>query len=44
MVDMRGGSRGDSTGEGDVVVDVEFEEVEEGVCNEWDRAIEFCIS
>jgi len=38
------GTRGDAAGEGGVVVNVEFEEVEEGVCYEGDCAIEFCVS
>jgi hypothetical protein len=32
---------GDAAGEGSVVVDVEFEEVEEGVCYQGDGAVEF---
>lgn len=40
--DGGGGPRGDPAGEGGVVVDVEFEEVEERVCYEGDCAVEFC--
>jgi hypothetical protein len=35
------GTLWDSAGEGGVVVDVEFEEVEERVCYEGDCAVEF---
>ena len=37
-----GGTGGDAAGEGGVIVDVEFEEVEEGVCDEGDCAVQFC--
>jgi hypothetical protein len=43
-LDCWGRTRGDSTGERRVVVDVEFEKVEEGVCYYWYCAIEFCQS
>jgi hypothetical protein len=36
-----GRTGGDAAGEGRVVVDVEFEEVEEGVCYEGDCAVQF---
>lgn len=42
VVDGRG-TGGDAAGEGGIVVDVEFEEVEEGVCYEGDCAVEFCV-
>ena len=40
-LDFRRRSRCDSAGEGSVVVDVEFEEVEEGIGYHGDGAIEF---
>jgi hypothetical protein len=35
-------ARGNAAGERGVVMDVEFEEMEEGVCYEGDWAVEFC--
>lgn len=42
MVNGRLWSGGDSTGERRIVMDVEFEEVEEGVCNKRYGTVHLC--
>ena len=40
--DRRWWARGDAAGERGVVVDVEFEKMEKGICDERNCAVEFC--
>ncbi|KAJ8112903.1 hypothetical protein ONZ43_g5281 [Nemania bipapillata] len=43
-LDVRRGSRGEATGEGRVAVDVELEQVEEGVVDNGDGAVELRLN